>query len=1006
MLTRPGVAPTNPDAPPQPPAPPCGCDVDPVAALKQMFVDYFQGRSIAAGRDPATRPVFLRLHGVAHGRFVVRPDLPAELRVGVFGQAAEYATWVRFSSDLQLGLPDFKGTVGIGIKLFGVSGQKVLPPDLDAVTHDFLMQNFDVFFVDTARDMCEFTCAALNGRFDEYVAQHPITGQILDQMAQVVDSTLATPYWSVLPFRFADRFVKYKLEPEVVPAGAAPDYRDPFYLRADLHARLRGGESRLRFLVQFQTDEASMPLDRATVRWSETASPPVHLATLILPSQDLDTRGQSAYGESLAFDTWHCLPVHKPVGSIADARRAAYQASATVRRNVNAAPVGEPVSPRPAEWQEGVPYPAPRDTTVVRAAIHPGIGVARVGNSATEYLIGPEVPEPPPAGTAYRDATGALKRQAARFRLYGYNAAGAVVRELTADWAHVRWTVHVANRKAAWYRWDMALDVPEAAGLKLPLRNARLTGPARQALVIDGGPRTIEGKDTRGAAYEFNGTFMGQGVYLGELRTDEAGRLVFLGGRGQSATPTGSPIYDPNDDSSFINADGWYDDISDGPVTAEVTIEGRTIPAEPAWVITAPPNYAPALFGTRTLYDLLVDRFVEAGQLPVPAHVSFARDVLPILRRLSLLQWVNRGYANQFGWGGPHDFQDPDFIARLAAKPAPGQDDVNAELRRQVLNAFRPPEPTDNNPLPWPWLYGDAMDVPAANTPRQNATVSALQYRTLQAWAAGQFAADYDPGAVPITELANVPLEDQPATLDRAALEFCLADAFHPGCELTWPLRHVTLFERPFRIRHRPSGTPEPDYGRELTPAEALSLAGPLHAQGPGDLTQWMGLPWQADTAFCRSGYSADYDPYIPTFWPARVPNQVLTAEAYAIVMNPALPREQRLGAFAGRALWTRAIDAIGRDVAQRMEHAVQIFGELGVVEPRDGPAGDPAFPTTMMVESTGQPPVPPAPVARPVAAVEPRHALLQMALREAGAETPEDTRRWPRPVRHPKSKT
>jgi hypothetical protein len=200
MLSRPQTAAPASAAAPKPPAPPCGCNDDPAAGLKQMFVDYFQGRSTAAGCDPATRPVFLRLHGAAHGRFVVGPNLLADLRVGVFEQQSEYPAWVRFSSDLQPGLPDLRGTIGIGIKLFGLHGEKMLDGERNASTHDFLLQNFDVFFTDTARDMCEFTCASLNGKFDEYVAKHPITGQILDEMNKNVDSVLATSYWSVLPF--------------------------------------------------------------------------------------------------------------------------------------------------------------------------------------------------------------------------------------------------------------------------------------------------------------------------------------------------------------------------------------------------------------------------------------------------------------------------------------------------------------------------------------------------------------------------------------------------------------------------------------------------------------------------------------------------------------------------------------------------------------------------------------------------------------------------------------
>ncbi|NES90768.1 LodA/GoxA family CTQ-dependent oxidase [Okeania sp. SIO2B9] len=69
---------------------------------------------------------------------------------------------------------------------------------------------------------------------------------------------------------------------------------------------------------------------------------------------------------------------------------------------------------------------------IVRAAIHPGIGIARVGNSQLEgengYYIGPETIEPTSEST--RDDNGAIKREAARFRIYGYNAAGQVVGEL------------------------------------------------------------------------------------------------------------------------------------------------------------------------------------------------------------------------------------------------------------------------------------------------------------------------------------------------------------------------------------------------------------------------------------------------------------------------------------------------------------------------------------------------------------------------------------------------
>ena len=54
--------------------------------------------------------------------------------------------------------------------------------------------------------------------------------------------------------------------------------------------------------------------------------------------------------------------------------------------------------------------------------IHPAIGVARLGNSPTKFFIGPELPgrQKPPVG-GYKDAQGRVKRQAARFRLFGYD---------------------------------------------------------------------------------------------------------------------------------------------------------------------------------------------------------------------------------------------------------------------------------------------------------------------------------------------------------------------------------------------------------------------------------------------------------------------------------------------------------------------------------------------------------------------------------------------------------
>jgi len=597
---------------------------------------------------------------------------------------------------------------------------------------------------------------------------------------------------------------------------------------------------------------------------------------------------------------------------------------------------------------------SPDLSSIVRAKVHPAIGIARVGDSENDYLIGPETPEPEPREAAdYKDATGALKRQAARFRLYGYDAAGQVVAELTAANAEIEWQVELVNSKAAWYEFQVALDVPEAADPDAaePSCQRNRTVTDRASLVIDPGSRSVTGCDTAGPAFD-TGSFLGTPVYLGELRTDEAGRLLVLGGRGVSASATGAlPV-------TFANNDGWHDDTADGPVTATVRIDGTPVPVDGGWVAVAPPNYAPALKSVRTLYDLLTDLYYQAGWLTAPREVSFTRHVLPILTRMCELQWANHGFATAYGWGGRQHFLDPGYLAELA-NPA----DEFAEARMLVWNSCRNWSRDGESPVPWPWLYGDTMSLPPISV-RQHCTLSNTQYQLLQRWAAGDFVADYDPSAASgPSSLDEVPLAQQPDTLDRAALEFCLADAFHPGCELTWPMRHLTMYSAPFRIRRRDSGEP-PGMGPLLTYQNVTTEGGPLYEQSAGDLTRWMAVPWQTDTASCRSGYrtalDVAFDPYLPTFWPARVPNHVLTQADYDTVLDSSLPLDERRAAFERRAAWLRFLPG---DYESQLATMVSSFGKLGVIAAQPGPADSPDFPATLLVESGvgfGGPPPPP----------------------------------------------
>lgn len=316
-----------------------------IERLKALFLGVQARRYVDLDRR-VQRPVFLKPQGSAKGVFRIEPGLPQNLRVGVFAHR-DFPAWIRFSADTLPQVSDARNnTLGLGIKLLGVPGAKILEGEQGALTHDFVLQNHDVFFVDNAQEFAEFTEASLSGRIQDYLAQHPVTARILDEMAKEEDSVLLARYSSTVPYAFGDRHVKYAARASegggrraTVPEGERGDD----YLRRDLRRRLLDEGASFDFFIQLQTDPIAMPLELATVRWSEAASPLVKVATLALPpGQDIEEIGEPEAIDDLSYTPWHALREHEPVGSINRARRVVYKASADYRRRRNHVPVGEP----------------------------------------------------------------------------------------------------------------------------------------------------------------------------------------------------------------------------------------------------------------------------------------------------------------------------------------------------------------------------------------------------------------------------------------------------------------------------------------------------------------------------------------------------------------------------------------------------------------------------------------------------------------------------------------
>ena len=578
------------------------------------------------------------------------------------------------------------------------------------------------------------------------------------------------------------------------------------------------------------------------------------------------------------------------------------------------------------------------DNQIKKLSVNPPVGIARIGNS-DEYFLASDIPGTAPvAENGYKDTLGRVKKQVARFRIYGLDDSGNVVKEITAaDGAVINWRVHVANRKAAWYQFNNALDLG-AQAIPSHFRNPLVILPfERKKLIIDPGSKSITGINMQGPDYQFTGgKFFDMDVPLGEIRTDENGRLLVFGGNGNSASRDGTWA------QTFANNDGWHDDISDGTVRATVTIDGTTYEAEPAMVAVTPPNFAPGLFGIVTMYDVVLDLFIRSKWIPAPDKINFWQHIYPILERTVATQWVNSGFYILFGTNSPSDYTNTALLDHLCS-PAP----EHAELRKKVAGWFRNPGATNFEPEKLPAFYGDAIGE-YQNVPNDALPVTQSQYEWILQWANGNFVAEKPAEQI----FDNMTPQQQADALTRAPLEECLGGPFHPGIELTWPFRSLVSWERPFRLKILPEDqSPKDDYGPMLTGDIATSDSGPLNGSGPGSLTRWVGVPWQTDEASCMYGYAPSLHLVLPTFWAARVPNNVLSADSYMRLTDKTLNIAQRLKHLDHRQDWMRDL---GTQYQTRINNMVAKWNELGIITKHPLPEGSrhEFLPNQLWVES------------------------------------------------------
>lgn len=555
--------------------------------------------------------------------------------------------------------------------------------------------------------------------------------------------------------------------------------------------------------------------------------------------------------------------------------------------------------------------------------IFPPLGVARVGDSVEPggYFFPAETPggkprlaaSPPDQQFTYRDASGAIRRQAARFRIYGFDADGKPLGELLAKHAQVEWTVTLANKKAAWFRFDGAhgaqsafegIEVPvTVGGGRLGVRNKDVGKLVREAkgphgyrfvadearsqqLEIIGPKRSVSGGNVTHQAGKQDLQFVGKfqrkhDVYLGELATDEEGRLIVLGGHGVSAPvdPSGKPIADPADAwiTHYANNDNWYDDTSDGPVTARVTLldaagkpDKELQVREGAWVVVAPPDFAPDSTNVVTLYDVMEEvahderslcNSTTAQAYPV-SELDLRRDIWPVIERSAGYRWLSKLGLRGHGQGRPGDGLNGNSITFEGFEN--GMKAQDGALRGKLFNALRPPiykRPNGDEPskeelekasvaataLYMPPLSGDEGDRTSGEA-KTWLSLTFLQYERMKAWAQRSKGA----AELPATEPGSPFLDDgsiHPAVLTRALLDQSCGGAFFPGIEVTSIVRDPKLYAEAFRFEH-----------------DVLEA---------GDVTKYMACPWQADFYECRDAW-----------WPAQRPDDVVHEDSFKKIFD------------------------------------------------------------------------------------------------------------------------
>ncbi|MEU3909964.1 peroxidase family protein [Streptomyces sp. NPDC029721] len=280
--------------------------------------------------------------GVENARLRFGDDLPPDLRTGFASPGAEYPVTVRLSNANGARRPDDAPD------LRGAALRVAAGPD---ETHDLLMTSYPVSHARNAREFVEFAKAMAGAdttprkAFALFVTLPLTVGwstaarmrhNVRAGTRHTVRSLALETYWSRGAILWGDAGpVRYQLRPAGdAPPAPDPSPGDPDHLHHELAQRLKKADVVFELYVQRYVDASRTSVEDGAAEWKEQDTPPVRVATLTIPRQDIDSaeaRAAAARVEQLAFNPWNSTEAFRPLGNLNRARKVAYEASSAHR---------------------------------------------------------------------------------------------------------------------------------------------------------------------------------------------------------------------------------------------------------------------------------------------------------------------------------------------------------------------------------------------------------------------------------------------------------------------------------------------------------------------------------------------------------------------------------------------------------------------------------------------------------------------------------------------------